>query len=84
MRGIGFDLSQGRSPRVVKPKHKIRIAREAFGRRHIFHPVLLPQSASIAERIDPAFSRYASSGQDHDIANVIHLPHEARETEARQ
>lgn len=84
MRRVWLHLAQRFAPHVVETQHEVGIARKTLWRGDVFHPVLLPQSAGIAERIDPTFSRYAGTGQDHDIANVTHLPHEARETEARQ
>jgi 4-hydroxy-tetrahydrodipicolinate reductase len=77
MRGIG-DLGLNRlAPHVVKTQHQIWVAHKSLWRGNIFNAVLLPQAAFAAERINAALRAYARAGQDYDIANVLHLAHEA-------
>jgi hypothetical protein len=41
--------------------------------------VLFPQATGAAERVNPAFGAHARAGEDHDVADIVHLPHEAGE-----
>ena len=69
---VGLLLLNGRAPHVVEPQHQVRIAGKALWRGDVLDLVLLPQAASRAEGIDPAFGADSRAGQDHDIANLCH------------
>jgi 4-hydroxy-tetrahydrodipicolinate reductase len=77
MSGIGLDLLNPRAAHVVKLQNEIGVAGKGLGRSDVLHPVLLPQTACAAKGIDTTFRAYACAGQDYDIANVLHLAHEA-------
>lgn len=64
---------------VVKSQDQIRISGEGLRRRNIFDPMLLPKPARIAKGPDPALGRNPGASEDHDIADVVHLAHEAQE-----
>lgn len=69
---------------VVEAKDKIGVSGKTLGCRHVLDPMLLPQATSVAKGADPAFGRNAGAGEDHDIADVIHLAHEAQDTRIGQ
>ena len=54
---------------IVEPVHADRIAGEAFRRRHVLDPEILPQSALPPERAKPALCRQPSPGQDDDVVD---------------
>jgi 4-hydroxy-tetrahydrodipicolinate reductase len=77
MRGIWLLGLDRLAAHIVKAQHKIGVAGKRFWRRDILDPVLLPKPACTSECINPALRADACAGQDYDIANVLHLPHEA-------
>ncbi len=74
---IGLGPLNRFTPHVVESQHQFRIAVKGFGRRNILNPVLFPQTIFGAKCVDPAFGAYPRAGEDHDIAEVVHLAHEA-------
>jgi 4-hydroxy-tetrahydrodipicolinate reductase len=84
MRCIVFRFLDRLASHVIEAEHQIGIARKPFRCRNILDAVLLPQPAFVAKRADTALSADASTGQDHDIADVLHLAHEAHKTRKRQ
>ncbi len=77
MRRVGMLGLHRRAALIVETQNQIGITGKAFGCRDIFNPVLFPQAPIRAESIYTAFSAYARPCQDHDIAKVAHVPHEA-------
>jgi 4-hydroxy-tetrahydrodipicolinate reductase len=77
MRGVRLHFLNPRAAHVVEAQYEIGIACKCLGRRDILDPVLLPQAACAPKGIDSALRAHARAGQDYDIANVGHLPHEA-------
>src|SRR3546814_5498315 len=47
-------------------------------RAHILHPMPFPQPVRPAKGRQPAFGGNPGAGQDHDIANVVHLSFPSR------
>ncbi len=84
VRGIGLCLLNIVSAHIVESEDKIGITGEPFRSSHIFYLVLLPESARVAERTDPAFGGNACASEDHDIADVVHRAHEAQDTRIGQ
>src|SRR5690606_6934055 len=76
--GIGQGTGDLDAPFVVEALHEIGIAAKGFGRRHVLHPVVFPQPVFGAERPQAAFRADSGTGQDHDVADLGHCPHEAR------
>ncbi len=77
MRGIGL-LGQHRfAAHVVEALDQLGVARESLGGGDILDPVLFPQFPAIAKGVDPAFGGNSRPGQDDDIAQFGHVPHEA-------
>ena len=66
------------APHVVEAQHQIRIAGECLWRGDVLDPVLFPQPAAATEGVDPALGGYPRAGQDHDVADLLHVAHEAR------
>jgi 4-hydroxy-tetrahydrodipicolinate reductase len=77
MRGIWLFGLNSLAAHIVKAQDKVRITLERFRRGNILDPVLLPKPTRAAERVDATLRAHAGAGQDYDIANVPHLPHEA-------
>lgn len=77
VRGIGLDLLNARAAHIIEAQDKVGIAGKGLWRGDILDAVLLPQTAGVAEGINAAFRAHARAGQDYDIANVLHLAHEA-------
>ena len=84
VRGIGLGLLDMVSAHVVESKDKIGVAGKTLWCCHIFHLVLFPQTARVAECTDPAFGGNAGASEDHDIADVVHRAHEAQDTRIGQ
>ena len=82
MRRVWFLGLDRLAPHVVKAKHQIGVAHKSFGRCHILYAMLLPKPATVAECVNAALRAYARAGQDYDIANVLHLAHEAGNSQA--
>jgi hypothetical protein len=62
---------------VVESQDQIGCALEGLGRCDILDPVLLPQSAAIAEGVDAAFGADSRAGEDHDMLGQGHGAHHA-------
>lgn len=77
MCGIRLDFLNPRAAHVVKAQNQVGIAGKRLWCRNIFDTVLLPQTACATEGVNAALRAYACAGQDYDIANVLHLAHEA-------
>ena len=72
VRGVGLDALQRAPALVVKIVHEKRVAREAFGRRHLAVVVLGPDAVLVAEGRKPGLRGQPGSGQDHDVLEVCH------------
>ena len=64
MRGVRFRRRQRPPALVVKAPHQRRVARETFRRRHILHPVVLPQAVARAKSPQAGLRRNSRAGQD--------------------
>ncbi len=79
VRRIWFHFLNSCAAHIVKAQHKIGIAGKCLRGRHILDAVLFPQAAATAKGVDPALCAHPCSGQNHYVANSLHLPHEAQE-----
>ena len=75
VRRIGLRLLDCRAPHVIETQHQIRIAGESLRRRDILNPMLFPKAPFGAKSINPTFGGNASASENHDIADILHLPH---------
>ncbi len=77
MRNVRLDFLNAFAPHIVKAQDQIGVAGKRLWCRHVLDPVLLPQATCAAESIDAALCAYARTGQDYNIAYILHLAHEA-------
>ena len=72
MGGVGPRLFVPGAAEIVEIVDADRIAGEAFRRRHVLDPEVLPQPASPAKSAEPALGRQPCPGQHDDVVIALH------------
>src|SRR5690606_32095734 len=78
VRGIGLRVEDVAPALVVEPLHEVGIAAEPLRRGHVLDPVVFPKPVVGAEGPEAAFGADSGAGEDDDVADAVHSPHEAR------
>ena len=78
MRGVGLGGEDICPALVVEPLHQSGIAAEPLRGGNLLDRVVFPQTVLGAEGAQARFGADPGAGEDHNVANYGHVPHEAR------